>query len=397
MVRLLTSAIGAVVLLASSSFAAPIARQGKNYARSNEGSMDSSDMTPEEMMMASSSSMADMPVETYVPPMDDKSMMGDMTPPPMMEEPPMPMPTYGSGYNNWGSDYDDCVQKCVATYGEPEYKEWTPEQPTETGDSTSGAIHTVMVAPIDGVMKYLPFALNATVGDTVRFVWTGTAKHSVTMGSQLSLCSKSEASDSFDSGLLSGEGGEQTFDMKVETDETRYFFCSAADGAHCSNGMWGMINPSSNFGGSDTIGSMMNDWVESNPDLKAAWSVVQNSTSGTLADTWGNSISVKDIPADQYVNVAQNTIWTRANLAANPGMQEFQHGAATPDGSPIKIVGDLNTLLASTIEVSNTTQSAPTPDASTTTTPATSGALPRGVASTALLTVGMVLASVLML
>ena len=47
------------------------------------------------------------------------------------------------------------------------------------------------------------------------------------------------------------------------------------------------------------------------------------------------------------MDLAKNIIWSRAMFAANPGSLEA-NSAVTNDGSPIKIVGDLNTLLSST-------------------------------------------------
>ena len=109
--------------------------------------------------------------------------------------------------------------------------------------------------------------------------------------------------------------------------------------------MFGGINLKSSFGDEKSVGAMMNKWTQKNPDLQAAWTYVQNKTAGTPAEKWGNSISVADIPEDKYMDIAQNILWTRANLAANPGMQEMG-SAQTPDNSPLKFVGDISTLLA---------------------------------------------------
>jgi plastocyanin len=62
--------------------------------------------------------------------------------------------------------------------------------PSSTSDSSgNGKTHTVIVAPTQGVLRYIPFALNASVGDTVKFVW-GANVHTVTKSSQLALCNK---------------------------------------------------------------------------------------------------------------------------------------------------------------------------------------------------------------
>lgn len=49
------------------------------------------------------------------------------------------------------------------------------------------------------------------------------------------------------------------------------------------------------------------------------------------------------------MDLAQNIIYSRAMFAANPGSLEA-NSATTNDGSPIKIVADLNTFLASTTQ-----------------------------------------------
>jgi plastocyanin len=71
---------------------------------------------------------------------------------------------------------------------------------TATMDSTGGgATHTVIVAPTQGVLRYVPFTLNASVGDTVMFMW-GADEHTVTHSSQLAICNKTS-----DSPFSSGE------------------------------------------------------------------------------------------------------------------------------------------------------------------------------------------------
>jgi plastocyanin len=101
------------------------------------------------------------------------------------------------------------LAECIADYGAPKKSTWTPP-PKESRKPDAKPTHTVMVAPVDGVPRFLPFALNATIGDTVRFIWAGKKEHSVTMSSSLSVCNKSQAADAFDSDLLSGKDGEKT-------------------------------------------------------------------------------------------------------------------------------------------------------------------------------------------
>lgn len=95
----------------------------------------------------------------------------------------------------------------MASFGNPSSTTETP--PTSTSVSGSGssdvpdnsaskATHTVIVAPTQGVLRFVPFALNASVGDSIKFVW-GANGHTVSKSSELLPCNKT--SDSlFDSG-----------------------------------------------------------------------------------------------------------------------------------------------------------------------------------------------------
>lgn len=67
------------------------------------------------------------------------------------------------------------------------------------GSSGTGATHTVWVAPTQGVLRYVPFATNASVGDTIKFVWGGN-DHTVTKSSILGICNKTA-----DAPFVSGE------------------------------------------------------------------------------------------------------------------------------------------------------------------------------------------------
>jgi len=120
---------------------------------------------------------------------------------------PYSTPTYGSGKSNWGSGYDDCVSRtffkptltwssrspyieCVAKFGAP-VATYTPSATSgSSGNSGTGATHTVIVAPTQGVLRYVPFAVNASVGDTIKFMW-GANNHTVTKSSALLPCNKS--------------------------------------------------------------------------------------------------------------------------------------------------------------------------------------------------------------
>ena len=89
--------------------------------------------------------------------------------------------------------------ECIASYGAPP----ATYSPTATsgheGSTGGGATVTVMVAPKQGVLRYVPFAVNATVGTTIEFRWGG-GPHTVTKGSALTPCNKSNDAPVFASG-----------------------------------------------------------------------------------------------------------------------------------------------------------------------------------------------------
>ena len=80
--------------------------------------------------------------------------------------------------------------------------------------------HTVIVAPTQGVLRYIPFAVNASVGDTVRFVWRANT-HTVTKSSQLELCNKTSAAP-FASGT---HDKDFTFDQVVNDTNPTFYYC----------------------------------------------------------------------------------------------------------------------------------------------------------------------------
>lgn len=84
-------------------------------------------------------------------------------------------------------------------------------------------------------------------------------------------------------------------------------------------------------------------------------------TKNTPADTWGNSFSLDGVPEAAHMDMAKNIVYSRAMFAENPGSLD-KNSAETADGSPVKIVGDLNSFLANTSQdpAGNVTQGTPT-------------------------------------
>jgi plastocyanin len=274
----------------------------------------------------------------------------------MMHEPPMPsepvkevkpatpppeMPKYGSGSTPPPQNqYNDCVSKCMATYGAPPTK-WTPppSPPTEAGKASEFV--TVLVAPQDGVLRYVPPMIDVPVGKTVKFVWNGTKDHTVSKGTVLDLCNKSSTAF-FTSGV---QKGPHEFTQTVNDTEPIYFYCAVSP--HCSKGMFGIVNMPKAPGKNMTVKAMMPLMTAQSADLAAAWSTVHAKTQGTAADTWGDDYDLSTIPAEHREGAMTSVVYYRSFLAENPGVQELNSGAALPAGTTdFKFPADVSQLLS---------------------------------------------------
>ncbi|KAL5635514.1 hypothetical protein ACGC1H_004342 [Rhizoctonia solani] len=250
-------------------------------------------------------------------------------------------PSYGSGYANWGTDLNSCVQMCQAKFGGGLSSASPPPSTTTAPPAAgTGATHTVIVAPTKGVLRYVPFAVNASVGDTVRFMW-GAGPHTVTKSSALTVCNKSADATSFASGQ---QNASFVFDQVVNNTEPTFFFCAVPN--HCQKGMFGIINPpSAPAGAATSVGAMMSTWTSQNPDLAKMQTAVDAMTINTPAYNWASNLDVSSIPTEAHESLLHNVFYTRMFYAANTGAEQ---GASRPDGQPISIPNDVSALLTGT-------------------------------------------------
>lgn len=288
-------------------------------------------------------------------------------------------PSYGSGSVTWQSSYSDCVQVCMAQYAPPP-SVWDPSTygistgsssygssgsssdggAVSSGDVSSGAVssgdvpsatipdgsggvggavtHTIIVAPTQGVLRYVPFAINASVGDVIMWTW-GAGPHTVTQSSETSICNKT------DGGFASGkQNASFVFTQTLNDTNPLFIYCGVP--GHCEKGMFSIINPPNAFGGATSVGSMMPMWANADPNILAAVQYTQNKTAGTPAENWGSDIDVGGIDPTQHPAVATNVLFTRLVIGANPSTLDA-NGNFKPTG-PINIPNDLPAVLAST-------------------------------------------------
>ncbi|KAI0798073.1 hypothetical protein C8Q75DRAFT_801965 [Abortiporus biennis] len=248
--------------------------------------------------------------------------------------------TYGSGSSNWGS-YDDCVQQCVASFGAPPAM-YTPSatsgSSSGSGSSGSGVTHTVIVAPTQGVLRYVPFAVNASVGDTVHFVWNAN-NHTVTKSSQLEICNKTS-----DAPFASGTHDKDfTFDQVVNDTNPVFFYCGTP--GHCQKGMFGIINPPS-AATPDTntsMANMMSSIMAANPDM-SAMAAYTNSKAGSsqVANNWGGNIDLASLPDWSHSLIAENVLYNRAFMGSNPDVINTDGSINMNVNAPLAFPNDLS-------------------------------------------------------
>jgi len=220
---------------------------------------------------------------------------------------------YGSGSSSWGNDkYGSCVQQCMASYGGPSASSTPPTSASSYSDSgSSGATHTIIVAPTQGVLRFVPFALNASVGDTLLFMW-GANNHTVTKSSALTPCNKTS-----DDPFTTGERNKDfTFRQVVNDTNPLFFYCGTP--THCEKGMFGIINPPNALGSPSSAASMMSS-LAINDSAIGNYATYTNSQteSNQAAAAWGSSMDMSSLPAWSHSYVAENIMYTRNFLAAN--------------------------------------------------------------------------------
>ncbi|KAF8319360.1 hypothetical protein DL93DRAFT_2074983 [Clavulina sp. PMI_390] len=283
------------------------------------------------------------------------------------------MPTYGSGYNNWNGGYDSCVQQCMNTYGSPAATYTAPPAATETSGNGggSGTTHTVIVAPAPGVLRFYPFAVNASAGDIVHFQWNA-GPHTVTQSSITTPCNKTAAPGAFASGI---QNASFTFDITVNDTNTLNFYCGVPN--HCEKGMFGLVNPPNANGASTTVASMMPSLISTNTDLAMQVMYVMNKTMGTSAYTWGNDMDMSGVPEDNQVAFMQNVLQTRLMFAANPGALE-----GNPENPNLTVPADITQITSGTSTPSNVGGASTTASGTSSTTSPSGTGTPGGSAKT---------------
>jgi len=226
--------------------------------------------------------------------------------------------SYGSGSSYWGgSGYEDCVNQCIAQFGSGSTGGGSYQATATVGNMGSygtGSTHTVIVAPTKGVFRFVPFATNASVGDTIEFHW-GADEHTVTKSSALTPCNKSSEAPVFASGE---QNTSFVFTQVVNDTSPTFYYCGTP--THCEKGMFGVINPAMATPGAPTsLGGMMSSMAANDSDLSAYAAYSSNVTSSNnAASTWGEDFDMSALPAWSHSLFATNVLFTRNTIGMNP-------------------------------------------------------------------------------
>jgi len=160
----------------------------------------------------------------------------------------------------------------------------------------------------------VPFATNASVGDTIEFHW-GANNHTVTKSSELLPCNKSSEAPIF----ASGEHDKDfVFTQVVNDTKPIYYYCGTA--THCEKGMFGVINPAMAAPGSpSSLGGMMSSMAANDSDLSAYSAYSSNITNNNeAAAKWGQNFDMSAIPTWAHSLFASNVLFTRGVIGKNP-------------------------------------------------------------------------------
>lgn len=266
-------------------------------------------------------------------------------------------PVYGSGSSgggDGGSGYQSCMQMCAASYAAPTMASstWSAPPTTTTAAGGSGCTHTVIVAPTQGVLRYVPFAINASVGDTVVFVWNANT-HTVTKSSELAICNKTS-----DMPFASGVQNKSfVFTQKVNDTNTTFYYCGVP--GHCQKGMFGIINPPNALMGSNaTVSSMMPVMASNSSNMTAMIQYTNMVTANnTMAGNWGGNIDMSGMPPSSYQYMLENVMYTRTFLAVNPEVLSADGVDLSSAGTtPLIVPNDITTAATN----SSTSSGSPT-------------------------------------
>lgn len=142
--------------------------------------------------------------------------------------------------------------------------------------------------------------------------------------------------------------------------------------------MFGIINPPNALAAPTSVGGMMQSLAANSSDLAAYASYTSSQTSGNdAAARWGSGIDMANLPEWAQPYAAENVLYTRTFLAANPELikEDGSVDLATSGSTPLMIPQDFSVALAAS---SASTPAAGTPSVVATDPAGAAAATPSG-------------------
>ena len=133
-----------------------------------------------------------------------------------------------------------------------------------------------------------------------------------------------------------------------------------ADDFYSEKGMFGVINPPSDFQGPGSASQMMAQATSNSSDMAAMMAYTNSLTKGSLAaTTWGDNIDVSQFPDWAQSLALENIMYTRAVMGANPDIVAAD-GSVQINDSPLVLPTDMASVNAAVDGASSSAASSST-------------------------------------
>ncbi|KAI6016770.1 hypothetical protein EDC04DRAFT_3093554 [Pisolithus marmoratus] len=184
---------------------------------------------------------------------------------------------------------------------------------TSTSTAGSGTSYTVIVAPTQGVLRYVPFQVLLTP----QSIFSKTVEAPFTSG---------------------GQNKSFVFQRAVNDTNSTYYYCSTP--GHCQKGMFGIMffmklvsslrNPPNAAAGSNmSLSNMMPAMAANSSRAGAMWQYTQMMTqNNSVAAGWGGNIDMSGMPPWAHQYVAENVI--TPSPRENSGSSSTQSASSNP-------------------------------------------------------------------
>lgn len=229
----------------------------------------------------------------------------------------VPAPANPSASVPAGSGYDQCVHQCNTNWdkGPADNPDNIGNGNDKNNTAPSQTTKHIVVAPSQGVLRFVPFAMQADAGDKIQFTWMAN-NHGVTKSSMIGICNAT-MDKPFKSPV---QNASATFETTVDTTEPMFYYCPV--GNHCTSGMYGIINPPMAPANLSNVGDAMSKWEKDSKNtiiMKNVDDIMKNSNMTSEQLNWGNSWMDTSKNEEDLTALIENIIITRLTIALNPG------------------------------------------------------------------------------